>query len=369
MRNTVRAIGEGLVEWGKQGSHFCATAADPRARPLDEQLLLHDLYSHAVHSDSAHAVVAATLERDARRCDAIGASRGGDAAAAAIEQRVCQFGSDVFLVVSGLDEECERELECDELERETETQVPRRDPATPTPWQFKGVFDPRTASPGFVPTALDAAAGVTHLSHAFATRYRPSLRAIQWDKSSVYVTRNFVETVVERGGAPLDGLTDYMRPVDALVVFPASRSCLLVSEWEADALLRLAWDQQALATSGACFVNAAYLLRASNAGWDSARAALAVPQHAAAESNRHKMPRTAAALLCECTLAALQLLAGDTMFCTDARKAAVAELLPSDEARSAAWELVQVRGRGHIFVRSDLELLCGDVQRGMHASG
>jgi len=172
---------------------------------------------------------------------------------------------------------------------------------------------------------------------------------------------------VERGGAPLDDLTDYMRPVDVLVVFPASRSCLLVSEWEADALLRLAWGQQA--ASGACFVNAAYLLRASNAGWDGAMAALAVPQHVAAESNRHKRPRTAAALLGECTLAALQLLAGDTMFYTDARKAAAAELLPSDEARSAAWELVQVRGRGTIFARSDLELLCGDVQRRMHASG
>ena len=49
------------------------------------------------------------------------------------------------------------------------------------------------------------------------------------------------------------------------------------------------------------------------------------------------------------------------MFGTEERKQAVRELLSSHEAKSAAWELVRVWGRGNHFFRSDLELICGDL--------
>jgi len=260
IRNTGKAIGEGLVEWGKQGSNFCSTSADPRARPLDKQLELEDLYGRAVQRDTACAVVSATLARDLQRCKALGVDLAGkdDVAEAAIKERARKYGLDVFLCVTGLDEECERELEVQrELEREMEMQIPRRAPAAPTPWRFDAVFsmDPSAApttwrfdavfdptAPGFHHLSkLDVAAGAMRLSDAFAMHYLPQLRALKWGLSDVWVTRNFVETVVGSDGARLNDLTEYMRPVDAVVVFGKSGCCLLVSEWEADRLLGLAW--------------------------------------------------------------------------------------------------------------------------------
>jgi len=98
-------------------------------------------------------------------------------------------------------------------------------------------------------------------------------------------------------------------------------------------------------------VNAAYLLQHADSGSTQSKPALVAPRNSQAT----------APVLTQRTLAALQLFAGETMFGTEERKQAVRELLSSHEAKSAAWELVRVWGRGNHFFRSDLELICGDL--------
>jgi hypothetical protein len=104
-------------------------------------------------------------------------------------------------------------------------------------------------------------------------------------------------------------MVEYLRPVDALIVFGGSRSCLLVCEWESDQLLALAWNQlPAVDASAAVFTNTAYLRHAADAGgpWPPV---LAVPRRNPLQ-HRKKVARVEPPLS-DGTLAALQLLAGE----------------------------------------------------------
>ena len=139
-----------------------------------------------------------------------------------------------------------------------------------------------------------------------------------------------------------------MRPIDAILLFPAGRSALLLSEFEADQVLRLAWHH-CKGYESAIFVNLRYLLRAADNDW-TMPVKLAVP--------RQPGPKPP---LEDISLAALQLLAGETMYETRDRRAAVAVLLPSVEAKRAAYELVKLRGRGNMLMRSHLEEICVEL--------
>jgi hypothetical protein len=167
--NTAAATGEGLVEWGKQGSHF-GTTHHPQSRVLDERLQLDVLYGAAVREASADVVVRAALANGQKRCKSLNGLPHDELVCCAIADAVQRLGSDVRAAMSGIDEEVERELECErQTEKERERQLPRREPASSRAWDFASVFHPRTAAPDFVPTSLDKAAGVVNL---YAAMYK-----------------------------------------------------------------------------------------------------------------------------------------------------------------------------------------------------
>jgi hypothetical protein len=56
------------------------------------------------------------------------------------------------------------------------------------------------------------------LKDAVRKHLDPCLDKIQWDES-IYVTQNFISTVTSQNGALLKDLSEYMRPVDALLIF------------------------------------------------------------------------------------------------------------------------------------------------------
>jgi hypothetical protein len=56
----------------------------------------------------------------------------------------------------------------------------------------------------------------------------------------VFCTANFARTVVQQSEAA--ALNEYLRPPGSLLLFPATREVLLVSEREADALAAAAWS-------------------------------------------------------------------------------------------------------------------------------
>ena len=373
MSNTVLATRDGLLHWGAQASHYIATHNHEAARLLDETHELEDLYGGSTSSQTVSDEVKRTLDASLNRTRKLGdeLSPEEERLAVRVAEHAKLYGSDAHVTSSGLDEECERELETQrELEQEIERQVPRQAPASPTTWDFKVLWDQSTRDSMSHPSMLPASACVSPLEDAIAARFETDLKPIGWAKCGIFVTGNFIETVTTPQGSRVSDLSHYMRPVDALLLFSSSKTCLLLSEWEAEAILHgmHSYSKAMHATPGLpiasvlfpgvafttpvltkalpiALVNLRYLLEAADSSSRLQRPQLLVPRGAA-----YARPS-------EYMLAGLQLLAGDTMF-KPHRRGAIEELLATSAAKKSAYELVALRGRRHEIYRSDLEVIC-----------
>ena len=345
VRNTAEATANGIPEYSTQASHFCMTQ-DPKARLLDENIMLADLYGSAVAEDNASAVVKRTFENDRARCEKLGIEYNETAVqiSAQVKSLADKYGSDVCVTSTGVEAECERELENErELEKEREQQLPKQAPVFPTPWPFAELL---TAAS---PMVLPAAAGVLGLERAICDHFDRSLNAIPWKDCRIFVTQAFACTVIDSLGAAIDQ-SQFMRPVDAIVVFPGGE-VLLLSEWEADNVLQLLWDSASIGNRP-FMVNLAYLRDAADKQLPPAQICLRVPSAPKAQTK-------AQAKVDDITVAGLQLLAGETMFATEARKQSVKTLAATTVgAKQAALLLVELRGLQHMISRSDLEAIC-----------
>ena len=347
MHNTVQDTKEGLAEWGVQGSHF-ATTQHPKARLVDERLELSDLYAEATMEQTVHHVILMQQGRDMGRIKKLGIEITSMAQSMMerVAQHVNQYGSDVQTLTSQLDEECERELENEkELEREVERQLPRQAPRTPQTWDFHEVLEATT------PLSLPIAAGVMPLEQALL-KYcgeTPELQAIDWAQCGIFATRNYFETVTTREGGEVRDLCEYLRPVEAVLLFANGKQvqCLLVSEWEADKILGLMWRNS---NKHHCFfANLAYQGSFDLEG--EPKGLLTVPQISVPALGVDRMAWMR-------MLVGLELLAGNTTFPTEKQKEAVQALLPTGKAKRGALALVAMRGRQHTIPRSDLEEIC-----------
>ena len=216
MHNTVNATAAGKPEWGSQGAHFCTTAMHPDLRLLDEKLELTDLYAGAMEQTHVYAQVVKTSVAFMQRVGAASPDCLPSKLLALplqmlmndITQRVKELGSDIVIRCTGLDEECERELETErELEREVERQLDRMAPRSETPASnIRLLLESKT-----IPELLFS--GVLPLKDA-VSKWLPELNAIDWSKCSIWVTKNFIQTVTTLQGAPIQSLGEYLRPVD-----------------------------------------------------------------------------------------------------------------------------------------------------------
>jgi len=148
-----------------------------------------------------------------------------------------------------------------------------------------------------------------------------------------------------------------MRPVQWIITFQSySECCLLLSEWEAENVLKILWDRKKstdVQPTDVRLVQMCYLREAADT---HGKVRLALPDGNGCERD-------------EITMVGLQLLAGETMFgpsgteiakakIREARQAALAKLLPTREAKMAAFLLPSLRGLRHTISRSDLERFC-----------
>ncbi len=399
MKNTIQATADGLIEWAGQGSHYCTTQ-DPSLRLFEEKLELPMLYSEPVHNATVRNQVEKVqcwylkrlpvIKRSSKWRDNSADLRGLSGylqlpmrkLMRQILERATEFGSDIHAISTGVeDEECERELENEkELERETERQLPLQEPLWEDAWNFGAVLSAGS------PEQLPPQAKVTPLATALRDHGIPELSPIGWELCGIYVTRNFVRTVCSRETlVELKNIGEYLRPVDMVVLFPKTSKCLLLSEYEADEVLSRVWARPPGDVAvGNSLGNLAYLRAAADAGAD-ALPCLQVPlsrpspamgrnffsqlmawgQHSPDRATPASLAHSPAiisegedARLGEVALAGLQLFAGDTMFDTDARVAAMHELLRTHAAKHAALRPAALRGKQHYIPRSKLELIC-----------
>ena len=137
-----------------------------------------------------------------------------------------------------------------------------------------------------------------------------------------------------------------MRPVDAVVIFKEKGECLLLSEWEADGILKMIWETKTTSSS-VSMCPFSYLIKSANGGWNLAPELLVPSQNKAEFKIEAK------------TVAALNLFAGETMF-SPSLKETLKDLMPTPAAKKAALILPGLRGRPQMIPRSDLEIFCTD---------
>ena len=350
MQNTIGAVApEGLTEWAKQGVHFCFTEDNPAHALMDEVLELAKFYCRRFGRTPVRDMVAELVSSWQRRRSGVPfGTTSLSLLIDLIEKRIEEYGTEHEILASGLDEECERELEMEkEEEEEEEVEVPKQDPRAELAWDYGMIF--RVSSASTIPE-------VVSLSTFMEKRFDPDdkLQEIKWSLAGrVYATTNFIQTVtsgndagrLSKGG----GISQYLRPVDAMVTFhsrypvtgTSSASILLLSEREADAILELFWKQPSSAASAQVdFVNLSYgRLKHTRLGAFSAR-----------KMTHNDVPVAA--------LVGIQLLAGETKFENQEQKDGLRHMLDKPAARLAAVKLPGYRGLQFMLARSDLEIIC-----------
>lgn len=291
-----------------------------------------------------------------------------------LQQHFSQLGaSHSVLAGAGADEECERELEQEEEEeQEVEVEVPAAVAAAESDWDWASAFTASSTAELMGGCRAMPLRQALQLVHPVG-----DLRSIQWSPK-VFASHNFVHSI-QRSGLGLGlGLSDYMRPAAGLLCFPSSGELLLLSEREADALQKKAWDTAYRRPGGVAsgggrqppnlLLSLSYLRLACTADPPGARPegqplflATALTTSRASSAAAITPLQLSALLQQQVSVAALvsvQLFAGSVMYGSDSQRERLHELMRG--RKEAAQELVGWRGKLHMLPRSDLDRACAD---------
>ena len=347
LSNTAAATRAGLLEMATNGLHYYDTLGEPHRAAMPETHSL-EVYAPAASTAPVAEVVSAAADRlfGPRR-----APPKPDVArsVASLVSRVARHGATLRVPTSPLDEECERELEQQkEQEAEEEAEAPACEArAEEADW----------ATPAVVATHASAAAaapGAMRLSDFVTTHLPPALRSIDWGGSGeadIWMSRNFAVPIQ----AASADLSAYLRPVDALLVFPRDGVVWLLTAREADSLLSAAWAQHVAGRAAPDAASPdALLTHLCVAGGGASRMGL-LPLRVCGG-----WYTAAPVTLRPAVLARLQLFSGAVMFGGDDKCRALGNILAPGgaEARAAALALPHMRGRGALLMLSQLEALC-----------
>ena len=335
MANTADAVSEGLLQWAGQGLHFCLTRNAPDRVKLPEVVELEDMYRPPNVEQPVGAVWDAQRAAQEQRYGRPGLEGGARRLLDAIGEQVHAYGDVLAASAGKLDEECERELEKEvELELEVEKEVAYQEPREEAAWDYACVLKARSA------LALPPEVGVCDLRGFLRERVVSdgNLGALPWHPR-VYCSANFRESVQDDVA-----LNEYLRPVDAMLYFPGDQSVLLLSEFEADAVLELFWrNADRRGHDIPLFVNLS--CARDPAPGDAPRAVL-------------QLPRNVDCAVPGAAMATMLLFNGETRF--GPLKSALAALLASGDAVKAAKGILGMRGLQATFHRSNLDDVCGD---------
>lgn len=343
MANTKTEAVLGLLEWANSGLHFskCHENSDAELRSEDwsvealyapghrVQLISDIVQSRAsvlfdVHTDLVHTIC----------------------------HRGCTFGLDTEVLVTSHDDECERELHNEQFEEhEDAAEQVSVSAVAETLWDFTKVLNVGSVH------ELVGVVDVVALGAFVRRSVRPTaLSAIDWDAANVFGTANFFSTVV----APSTGASALVFPrlVDTVLAFQDG-SNLLVSEFEADAMLQLFWTagRPGAAAIRCTFVNLSSVVEAIDAELGPATHVRDVPWHVGNSATSRQIDASLTTLC--------QLYNGDTMFLKRANaavdRALRAHLQPLRKRERAFQDFAVVRGSELRWRYSFLHTLCHEM--------
>ncbi|EGD72573.1 hypothetical protein PTSG_04309 [Salpingoeca rosetta] len=370
--NTIAASQNHLTLWAAQGTAFGATKRVPNLTKQPEKLGLEVLYE-----------CARIAEPTAKLMQKLRADIVGDAAT----ETVADEGSDpIFTQILDLcevfgvreveagaaDQECERELErVREQEQEKQSEKPQAISTIEEPWKFECVLrqpDPSVHVLGFLTlqSILDE-----------------RLQTIAWADVGVpiYCTCNYARPSVRSAWyRRLDGdeapLPPELLPVDMLLVYPNKRGVVILTQYDAEHLVRIYQAEElwgavdpkvgASARHKRHYTEVPALIHLSQLQMSENEAVPGVLslniQTEPADRERYALPIAA--------VAALRLLNGDTQFNGidgkphEGMKKEVDEiLLPTAESRKHALLLPQLHQLSHTIDQSELERICKRMPR------
>ena len=359
VQNTISANHIAVLAWARQGATF-ATTGTPETARLDEPLDLDSMYAAALNHEVASAVIHHEVEQLVTRIGGVtDLSMRLQMLLGGIRSRAVVFGADFDVVTSAYEEECEREIE-----KEIEKMVPQqprlatREAQSEKDWEYHRIFGASKASDlsefgcSFVSLGDDAQHG------SFLARW-----TIDWPQN-ILLTSNFRNTVVVRGAS--DQVDRYRRPIDAALIFPETHQVVLLSEREANGLLPHFWKRATSSLRGpvtrgstarksykVLFVNYAYLRDSPPSG---TQVPLVLPQDPAADHTPVAMLGDTA----QSTFAVLQLFMGETAYPCEERRRALQDFMHykcGGNRQDLVDAIVNSRGKGHTFTRSDLARL------------
>jgi hypothetical protein len=344
LHNTIIAVKEGVLLWADQGVRFCIAQGETSAKYAleDDVLLLEDMYC-----GNLEAQVPAKAQQEGAVTQL--KRRGGDALSDKLQSIFTDIGehskilgSDYEILLTRADGECERELEREVLkEKLVERQFTRKIPDEERNWEFDIVTQQSMVN-------ILREAGAKTLGDVIETLVSPSylLGDIPWRTAAVYCSDNFVKTIICDQGI---NLQQHLRVVDAFLYFSAEKTALLLSEREADSVLKCLWvAEQNVAnvrlTHLACCMHIELgLPRSVNAPSPDPS-----PLRCASFYEVRVDPRISAIL---------HLFNGETMYDKET-KDALSDLLKFTPAKIAALRIPDLRGLHSMLSRSDLEEAC-----------
>ena len=338
MQNTIKSIWKGLSSWTDQGLFF-ATSTEPEDALLDEKKDLDSFYGSSV-SRTPLSNLATSLEKFHR--DRTNINHNG-AMITNIVNRCKYLGQSYSIMMTGADEECERELELEvEKEEEEEEEEEMMTPAKETHWHCASLFRSSSISKFTNCPVLPLCDVISsYLSGE-------TLGRLSWSKK-LFCTRNFVDTVLTQSGLKVKALDRFLRLADFMVRFP-SGEYLLVSECEANSLLKEFWRNR-----DARSVPKGYYLthRRFECDEDIGVSSLLRIGDVVKES------------IDDHVASSLQLFAGETIYGSEGRKLALKGILGSNaihadlsDVTGNPEELIRMRGKFSSFEMSDLKDVC-----------
>lgn len=246
MRNTKSEAIHGLLEWANSGLQFNKSQNYPETELLEEDWSLQSLYASAQHPELiSNIVVSKAAELYGYDDDDM------DVLTDVICQRGLAYGIDEEILVTAHNEECERELHNEHFEeRQGEVERARFSPSEEIEWDYNTLLRTDSARRLINTGIIEVKELGDFVRESISP---PALSQIQWSGSHFFGTRNFFSTVTASGGK----LNAFARVIDAVLFFDDGTK-LLLSEYEADQVLRLLWTSSIVPKFS--FVNLPYLV-------------------------------------------------------------------------------------------------------------
>lgn len=360
MKNTVESTAAGIPNWTNQGLFFASTfGKNPQLCITAEIVKLEDMYGK---SFTEQTVVKTAKEAHLFHMNRTGGekelSKSVKGMVDSIHKQVHKYGNDFTFSARGCDEECERELEMEiEEEEEIEVEVPLMDPVSEKKWDFEKAL--LCQSPGELPPVV----GIKTLPEFISNFIKPvTLAKIKWSKK-IYCTGNFAQTIICRNDSSCSALNRFLRVVNFVLFFP-DKSHLLLSEFEANSLLKLFWDSKSIGRPH-LFLHSS-LLRQSLDCMHAISLQCTLQKRGIVLNNLFGGSLEAGDIISEVSMASLQLFAGESTYTTVERKEALKFVLRVCQTkgglrfcpRTETERIVQMRGHGKMYPCSDLEALC-----------